>query len=74
MQAGQGLGYKGKTNEAIWIGAFYSKGHGHGRAFALEVEWDRKTPIPVCKVIRGNTSVGSADDLALAKTNRLRPT
>ena len=65
---------KGKTSQAIWIGEFYSEGHGDGRAFALEVEWYQRTPIPVCIVIRGNTSVGSADDLALAEANRLRPT
>ena len=74
MQAGQGLRCKGKTSQAIWIGEFYSEGHGDCSAFALDVEWYRRTPITVCKVIRGNTSVGSADDLALAETNRLRPT
>ena len=72
MQAGQGLRCKGKTSQAIWIGAFYSEGHGDYSAFALDVEWYRRTPIPVCKVIRGDTSVGSAVDLA--EPNRLRPT
>ena len=38
---------KGKTSQAIWIGEFYSEGHGDGRAFALEIEWYRRTPIPV---------------------------
>ena len=39
-----------------------------------DTEWYRRTPSPVRKVIRGNTSVGSADDLARAEANRLRPT
>ena len=65
---------KGKTSQAIWIGDFYSEGHGGGRAFALDVEWYRRTPITVWQVIRGDVSVGSADDLALAETNRLCPT
>ena len=74
MQAGQGLGCRGRTSQAIWIGDFYSEGHGDGRAFALEVEWYRRTLITVWQVIRGNTSIGFADDLARAEANRLRPT
>ena len=72
MQTGQGLGCKGKTSQAIWIGDVYNEGYCDCNAFALDTEWYERTPIPVRRVIRGDTSVGSAVDLAEA--NRLRPT
>ena len=54
------------------IGGVYSEGHCDCSAFALEVGWHRRTPIPVRRVVQGDTFVGSVFDLVEA--NRLRPT
>ena len=51
------------------IGGFYSEGHCDYSTFALEAGWYRRSPIPVSRVVRGDTFVGPA--VGLANANRL---
>ena len=55
-----------------WPSLVYSEGHGDCSAFALDARWYRRTPIPVSRVVQGDTSIGSIFDLAEA--NHLHPT
>ena len=49
MQAGQGLGCRGRTSQTIWIGDSYSEGYCDCSAVPLGTEWYRRTPITVRK-------------------------
>ena len=53
------------------IGGVHSEGHCDCSVFALDAGWYRRTPIPVSRVVQGDTFFGSVFDLAEA--NRLRP-